>query len=118
VKKKARKLNRRWIGCEQLERRDVLTSVAFDLFPVSVPKPDGVGDVAVGDMDNDGDQDVVSVATRGGQLLFHENANGEGAFFASRKIAENVDRPTSALVADFDLDGDLDVVLAARGKRC
>ena len=78
-----------------MERRDVMTSLGFDLFPVSVPKPDGVADVAVGDMDNDGDQDVVSVATRGGQLLFHENANGEGAFFASRKIAENVDRPTS-----------------------
>ncbi len=94
-----------------------MTSVGFDLFPVSIPKPDGVSDVAVGDMDNDGDQDIVSVATRGGQLLFHENANGEGAFFASRKIAANVDRPTSTLVADFDLDGDLDVVLAARGKQ-
>ena len=116
VEKTARKPFCRSIG-EQLERRDVLTSIVFDLFPVSVPKPDGVADVAVGDMDNDGDQDVVSVATRGGELLFHENANGEGAFFASRKIASGIDRPTSALIADFDLDNDLDVVLAARGDQ-
>lgn len=109
-------LTRRRACHECLERRDVLASFTFDLFPVSVPKPDGVADVAVGDMDNDGDQDIISVATRGGELLFHENANGEGAFFGSRRIASGVDRPTSALVADLDLDGDLDVVLAARGR--
>ncbi len=75
----------------------------------SVP-PDpvsGVFGVAAGDLDGDGDQDIVAA---NGDLQWWENTNGDASSWAFHALGMTaVFRP--ALV-DFDQDGDMDIVAA------
>lgn len=83
----------------------------------------GMG-VAAGDIDGDGDQDLV-VTGYGPDLLFRNNGNG--TFTESGQEAGIADRrwSTSAAFLDYDRDGDLDLYVtnyvdftAAGNKRC
>ena len=70
------------------------------------------GGVTMGDVDNDGDLDMILVdAKESGHLYFN---NGDGTFTFSRSFAK-VDGYMAGL-ADLDNDGDLDIVFAGDKK--
>ena len=64
--------------------------------------------VAVGDVDGDGDPDVVGSGPAAGDLVWYENLAPSANFGAARPIAPGYFE--GARLADFDMDGDLDVV--------
>jgi hypothetical protein len=68
-------------------------------------------DVAVGDLDNDGDLDLVRTPTASGQVVNVHLNNGQGAFnsttFQTVTTAASTD---GLLLADLDGDGDLDLI--------
>ncbi|MEI6900438.1 MAG: FG-GAP-like repeat-containing protein, partial [Bacteroidota bacterium] len=66
-----------------------------------------------GDLDGDGDLDVVSAASFDGVIFWHQNLDGHGTFDIERKISDSVHTPMSIDVKDLDGDGDLDVVSAS-----
>ncbi len=66
------------------------------------------------DLDGDGDLDiVVGTGERDDAIAWYENL-GQGAFSGQRVISTEVDHPRALDTADFDLDGDLDIVSASR----
>ncbi len=79
---------------------------------------DGAVSVDVGDIDRDGDMDLVSASENDDRIVWHAN-NGAGVF------APNIIRPgapqpdkdfaKSVRLADMDHDGDLDVLYASEG---
>lgn len=78
--------------------------------------------VSASDIDGDGDRDVLSTFIDGSpsqngqnRVLWNENLDGLGNFGSQRIITLNAYRPTDAKTADFDGDGDLDVLSISRG---
>ncbi|KNC46966.1 fibronectin type III domain-containing protein [Thecamonas trahens ATCC 50062] len=71
-------------------------------------------DVQPADMDADGDIDVVIVASLSAAVVWRENSDSAGTFTTTNTIASGVDLAgiASVTVADFDLDGDLDIAVA------
>ena len=65
--------------------------------------------LSLADMDNDGDLDIVGVANEGGLVAWWENDQDYDSTWTMHLIAEGLDKPGNLYVADFDLDGDLDV---------
>lgn len=72
----------------------------------------GARQLISGDLDGDGDPDVISAVFVDDELIWYENLGG-GAFGGTQIIDGSFDGAFSAAVADFDGDGDLDVVGAA-----
>jgi hypothetical protein len=65
------------------------------------------------DMDNDGDQDVLSASRDDDTVAWYENADGNGTFGPPRIITATADFVRAAFPADVDGDGDLDVLYAS-----
>ena len=62
------------------------------------------------DLDGDGDQDILAMASINGTMGWFENMDGQGSF-GTLRIITNVARKVESLhAADFDGDGDLDVL--------
>ena len=74
---------------------------------------DGPSIVRVADLDGDGDLDVMSNGYDGTTIAWYENLDGLGDFSEERLISAVLEIPTSLEAADFDGDGDLDVVAAS-----
>lgn len=68
---------------------------------------------ATGDLDGDGDRDVVA-SSAGGAIVWHENLDGSGGFGSPRPVAQSIGRLGGLRIADLDGDGDRDVVWAQR----
>ncbi|MEM6795736.1 MAG: VCBS repeat-containing protein, partial [Acidobacteriota bacterium] len=66
--------------------------------------------VRLGDFDDDGDLDAVSLEFGSREINLHENA-GDGVTWTTSTISTLANRPSDAVVHDVDLDGDLDVVI-------
>ncbi len=64
------------------------------------------------DIDNDGDNDVVSASSNDGIIAWYENTDGQGTF-DSQQIIAMVNNPQSVFAADIDNDGLNDVVYGA-----
>ena len=64
--------------------------------------------VRAGDLDCDGDMDVVSASFNDDKIAWYENDGSES--FTARTITSSADGADSVRVADVDSDGDLDVL--------
>lgn len=79
--------------------------------------------VAVADMDQDGDLDVISGSElrtfdgspRQDKVLWYENVDGRGGFGGERIITTSAIAITSISVGDSDGDGDTDVLVSSMG---
>ena len=75
----------------------------------------GIEDVFVADIDDDGDLDIISADGSGDKILYHINDGtpGNGAWSTNTVISgSDADGAMSVHVADIDVDGDLDIVAA------
>lgn len=66
-----------------------------------------------GDMDGDGDIDIVGASWYTGDIFWWANDNGTGSQWTCHSIDENFEWPQSLNLTDVDNDGDLDVVGAS-----
>ena len=80
-------------------------------FPFHIPANDRHPGVAVTDLDRDGFDDVYVMARWGPNQFFRNLGNGTFEEIAGQIGLDLVDHTSSALFADFDNDGDLDVFL-------
>ncbi|WP_282161715.1 FG-GAP-like repeat-containing protein [Ulvibacterium marinum] len=69
----------------------------------------GASGVATGDLDGDGDLDVVSSSAEDNKIAWYPN-DGSGNFGAQRTITQAEAGAEDVIVADLDGDGDLDVI--------
>lgn len=69
-------------------------------------------DVFCGDIDGDGDQDIVGVTTSNpdGVISWYENLDGQGNFSVRKNITSGAIACTSVFIADLDNDGDNDIL--------
>ncbi|WP_026449934.1 FG-GAP-like repeat-containing protein [Aequorivita capsosiphonis] len=65
------------------------------------------------DVDNDGDNDIVSASQSDNKIAWYENLDGTGTFSEARIITTNALEARSVFGADIDNDGDLDVISAS-----
>jgi hypothetical protein len=65
------------------------------------------------DMDFDGDLDVLTSGQNDDSVSWFENMDGAGTFSAEKSITTAADSPKCAIAADFNGDGDLDVVISS-----
>lgn len=63
-----------------------------------------------GDIDGDGDIDIVATLDFAGELLWFENIDGLGRFSTRKILNTEGDDFSNIQMEDFDLDGDLDIV--------
>ena len=83
--------------------------------PISVLQKPGL---SVADVDQDGFDDLYILVPLGRNLLLHNQGNGTFVEAAARFGLDLADYNTSALFADFDNDGDPDVMLGRSLQSC
>jgi uncharacterized repeat protein (TIGR01451 family) len=69
----------------------------------------GAYDLSAGDIDLDGDKDLVTASYYGDWVCWYPN-NGDGTFEAQRVVVENRNTISASRLADLDADGLLDIV--------
>jgi uncharacterized repeat protein (TIGR01451 family) len=77
---------------------------------------DGARAVTAGDLDNDGDMDVISASEGDGKIAWYENQNGLGGFSSQKIISLDVEFAKSVFTIDIDNDGDMDVISSGSDK--
>ena len=68
------------------------------------------GGIDSGDIDADGDADIVSCSSNEDVVLWYENVDGTGISWVSDIIDSGVEGPNSTVASDIDGDGDIDVL--------
>ncbi|HLW88296.1 MAG TPA: VCBS repeat-containing protein [Terriglobales bacterium] len=76
----------------------------------------GGSSIAVGDMNNDGNLDLVVTTVDANPSVQIFLGNGDGTFQAPRVTTIAFDHPTSIAIADFNGDGNQDVVIGTWGN--
>ncbi len=104
----------------------IFTSVLFVLFSfhltfaqsfietVKIPHSDSPQDVKVGDLNGDGFNDLVVASIYDNEISWYEN-QGDDTFKWQHIIAQNLPNASNVEIADFDGDGDMDVLGASLG---
>ena len=72
-----------------------------------------VFDLEVGDVDADGDLDLIASTTGAGDAVVWFANDGSGSFGVAQTILASAGGPGRITAGDLDLDGDLDVLLSA-----
>ncbi|WP_298511586.1 T9SS type A sorting domain-containing protein [uncultured Kordia sp.] len=65
------------------------------------------------DLDNDGDKDVLCSSRDNDTIAWYENTDGQGTFGTQQTITTIADGANSVYAADFDNDGDMDVLCSS-----
>jgi VCBS repeat protein len=73
----------------------------------------GAFDARLGDLDGDGDLDVVPISENDPAVRWFENASGDGSAWTERTVATAPGSVRGAAIADVDHDGDLDLAAYA-----
>jgi len=71
---------------------------------------DGANSIEAGDIDGDGDLDLLGTASIGDEVTWWENTDGQGTNWIEHLVDDTINSPRSAQAVDLDGDGDLDVV--------
>lgn len=72
---------------------------------------DGINGLRAGDIDGDGDLDAVAAVEVADTIVWWENTAGNGTAWSAAKVIDSfINNPIDVGLADFDADGDLDVV--------
>lgn len=66
--------------------------------------------MALGDLDSDGDLDLVAASFETNTIAWYENLGGRGLFQKNRIVTTQARGVTHVVTADIDRDGDLDIV--------
>lgn len=94
------------IAKSKAQNNDNIISLGMNVDPSSVFS---------GDLDGDGDADVLSASKGDNSINWHENNDGYGNFLSPETINSNAADASSVYAADIDGDGDLDVLSASEG---
>ncbi len=86
----------------------------FERFVVS-DRAYGVHAAITGDMDADGDKDIIGALEYSDQIVWYENSGGFFPMWTEHLISPFTDVAHAVFVSDLDTDGDLDVLSASRG---
>jgi hypothetical protein len=89
----------------------VAGSLAFDVPKTISTTPNGPRSVAGADIDNDGDQDILTASHDDDEIAWYEN-NGSQQF-SVHKITTQAPGASFAYAVDLDTDGDQDVLVVA-----
>ena len=73
-------------------------------------------DVIAGDVDNDGDMDILGVGYEGSSIAWWENTAGDGSAWSKYHVTTDTYLTFALAAADIDGDGDLDVLGASEGE--
>jgi len=65
-----------------------------------------------GDLDGDGDTDILATITDDDMVVWYENLNGTGNFGSRQVIVSNVNFPNFVTLADLNNDNTLDILIA------
>jgi hypothetical protein len=72
----------------------------------------GARHIYAGDLDGDGDTDIVAGGERNNTIAWYENRRGSPTVFVERIVSQNAVGVHSVVLGDADRDGDLDVFAA------
>jgi hypothetical protein len=95
------------------ENRTIHRSAAYGP-PASIDttEPSPVS-VAAGDLDRDGDLDLVVASFNLDRLSWYDNTAGDGSAWTAHHLSSPSDGARSVAIADIDRDGDVDLVCAS-----
>ena len=80
---------------------------------VITDQADFITNIVTADLDNDGNVDIVSASKNDNKVAWYQNLNGNGDFSPQIIISQELTNAYGLAVADFDLDGDVDIVASA-----
>lgn len=77
---------------------------------------DGANILHVGDIDGDGDPDVVGASILPNEIICMENTDSAGLSWAEHIVSETLTTISAAGIGDIDGDGDVDIVASGNGS--
>ena len=80
---------------------------------LSPPKPTSSRSAHAGDLDGDGDVDLVAAIQRNNEVAWYENQGGDPVQFKHQQLTRDTLGVQHVHVDDLDRDGDLDIVTAS-----